>query len=245
MIHFLIFATGRNCGDNATEFNHGFANQSGQFTKELWVYDDASDCRDSMMGFFRYASMVFRGGNRGYAAKSRWTMIEAALKLRDHNTVMVMCDLDDWIIPGALSRVAQEYVHGADMTYGNFEFQDGSLFPSAEPYPPHVLANKRFETYYWRCHPLRTFRLGIAASLGPEWMQDTNGEWVKTCDDVALLLPLMERATKPVWIKDVLYHYNNLRPDGWGTLDPENKQRTCDNLELTKKHAMLRERKNQ
>ena len=120
--------------------------------------------------------------------------------------IIVLVDMDDYLAhPNVLERVAEEYEAGADCSYGSYKFHGGGKWHQ-ESYP----VGCNYRTHPWRCSPLRTFRYELFEPRPERFIMD--GEWIRKATDVALMVPILERAKKPVFIDETLYIYRHNLP---------------------------------
>ena len=113
--------------------------------------------------------------------------------------VMVTLDPDDHLIGSqVLNRLANEYDQGADLTIG-------SMLRTDKPADyPVCLKNPRQHHGGNVWQHLRSFKKGLFDSL-PDDILRLDGNYVDIANDWAYMLPLVEAAQKPVWIKEPLY----------------------------------------
>lgn len=188
------------------------------------LVDDGSDApaRDVARAFCERGShrtYLSRSENGGPAAARhdglRWVL--------EHSTsdddIVVLLDGDDELAHSqALATVAA--VYAADprvrMTLG------GHRRTSGKP-----IYRRRYERWHfdlrlvraapWRARPPRTFRVGLLRQAWPElrWRWP-NGSWVRSGTDVLLVLPMLARLRwhELVQLEEILYLYNDARPDG-------------------------------
>jgi glycosyltransferase involved in cell wall biosynthesis len=160
-----------------------------------------------------------RSDNGGPAAARRdglrWVLDHADSE-RD---VVVLLDGDDELAhPQALSTIAA--VYGADprieLTLGGHRRASGK-----------AIYRRRYQAWQfelglaravsWRARHPRTFRVGRLRQVWPQihWRWP-NGSWIRSGTDVLLILPMLAtlRWHELVQLEEVLYVYNDVRPDG-------------------------------
>jgi glycosyltransferase involved in cell wall biosynthesis len=145
----------------------------------------------------------------------RW-VLEHAGNERD---VVVLLDGDDELAHAqALSTIAAVYAADPriELTLG------GHRRASGKP-----IYRRRYEAWHfelhlarsapWRGRHPRTFRVGRLRQVWPEirWRWP-NGNWIRSSTDVLLLLPMLAslRWHELAQLEEVLYVYNDVRPDG-------------------------------
>lgn len=117
------------------------------------------------------------------------------------SSVIITLDMDDALLGhGVLDRVAREFENGADVTVGSMLRTD-----------KHVEYQVSFENprgsrggNVWQ--HLRAFRKRLFDAL-PDHLLRIDGEYVDLASDWAYMLPIVESAERPVWIRDPLYLY--------------------------------------
>lgn len=122
--------------------------------------------------------------------------------------VTVVCDADDYLFPNALDELNRAYRdRDVLVTYGSFMlkcYKKKSRI--CRPYPKGANVRK----YKWRATHLKSFKYKVFKQIPKEYFQH-KGEWIPAASDVALMIPLMERAglNRCKHIRKVLYFYNN------------------------------------
>lgn len=204
-MRFQVVVVGHNCEEYAAECIESILSQKIPRGSEMnvWVLDDAST--DGTAKILRDYDVKWwsLSTNRG-AAYTRFQVLAYSGFRSDD--VVVLVDLDDYLVHDrVLERVHREYVSGADVTYGSYEFIEGGSWIQ-EPYPDGC----DYYRHPWRCAPLRTFRYGLFEVDPKRFIY--KGEWIRKCTDVALMLPILSKAEKPAHIPDVLYRYRHNHP---------------------------------
>lgn len=137
---------------------------------------------------------------------------------RDHairnakGEIIVMVDMDDYLLPDALIEVDKHYKAGKLMTYGNYKFTTGKTCPVPMEYPDAVHASRYYRKDTWRCTHLRTFKRELYHAI-PPW-ELTKAE-VNSYPDVEILFSMMEMAGKDrIGVVNVpIYVYNTSNPE--------------------------------
>lgn len=123
------------------------------------------------------------------------------------DSVILTVDLDDELLgPTVLDRVAVAYDAGADATVGSMLRTDKHREYTVDFDSPRT----RRGGNVWQ--HLRTFRKHLFDSI-PESELRIDDHFVEFATDWAFMLPIIERARQPVWIKEPLYLYE---PSGHG-----------------------------
>ncbi|XOZ32334.1 glycosyltransferase [Halomonadaceae bacterium KBTZ08] len=166
------------------------------------VIDDASDngseevisraCRD--MG--ERVTLVRRQRRVGLMAN---TFLAVRELITSRNSIVVLLDLDDALAdPGALAKVARRYEEGADLTVGSMVRTDKNT-----NYPVNF-SNPRDNRGGNVWQHLRTFRKSLFDRIAPEDLK-LEGRWIDLATDWAYMLPMVEMASNPTSISDVVY----------------------------------------
>ncbi len=122
-------------------------------------------------------------------------------------SVIITLDLDDALLgPGVLDRVALEYDRGADVTVGSMLRTD-----KAADYPV-TFQNPRSARGGNVWQHLRTFRKRLFDAI-PDQDLRLGGRYVELVVDWTFMLPIIEMAKRPAWIREPLYLYE---PSGMG-----------------------------
>lgn len=125
----------------------------------------------------------------------------------NHHSVIVTLDLDDALVgPSVLDRIEQEYANGADVTIGSMLRTD-----KHSEYPVMLDAPRRARGGNVWQH-LRTFRKYLFDAI-PDQDLRVGGRYVDIAVDWSFMLPIVEMAHRPVWIREPLYLYE---PSGLG-----------------------------
>jgi glycosyltransferase involved in cell wall biosynthesis len=188
------------------------------------LIDDASDApaREVAQSYCNRARgriYLARTDNGGPAAARydglRWVLDHAA----SDDDIVVLLDGDDELAqPQALATIVAVYAADprVQLTLG------GHRRTSGKP-----VYRRRYERWHfdrhlvraapWRARPPRTFRVGLLRRAWPRirWRWP-NGSWLRSGTDVLLVLPMLALSSwhELVQLEEVLYVYNDVRPDG-------------------------------
>jgi len=166
------------------------------------IIDDASDDGSDEV----IARARARLGDRATVIRRRRRMgllANTFLAVRDlvscPDAVIVLLDLDDALTDrDALSKVAEHHRAGADLTVGSMVRTDKKIRYPVNFSDPR--ANRGGNVW----QHLRTFRKSLFDRIEPRDLKIDN-EWVDLANDWAYMLPMVEMAKNPVWIRDALY----------------------------------------
>jgi hypothetical protein len=135
----------------------------------------------------------------------------------DPSTVVITLDADDALLgEGVLDRIAAAYDAGADVTVGSMLRTDKHAEYPVDFREPR----RRRGGNVWQ--HLRTFRKGLFDAVPDDELR-LDGEYIDLATDWAFMLPIIERAENPHWIREPLYLYE---PSGVGKgADRERRER--------------------
>lgn len=198
----VIVACGRNVGPGrAARFRDALLRQ----TYSAWgaiVIDDGSDdgaeeYLPRICGAFGDRMTRLRR-LRSVGALANLVLAVKHLVVRP-DSVVVLVDLDDALgSPESLAEVAYAYAQGADVTVGSMVRTDKHV-----EYPVDFdMPRKNRGGNVWQ--HLRTFRRALFDRIDPADLQ-IDGQWVGLASDWAFMLPIVEMARKPVWIRKPIY----------------------------------------
>lgn len=155
---------------------------------------------------------------RRFGLRSR---IEAArVAMASGAEVLVALDLDDWLlgrgVNGHLTRLYED--PALWITYGSFrrwrpERRLLRLRPKRSPsrgYREEEFLAGGLRRAPWLGTHLRSWRAGLMRRLDPAWLQGDQGEELTSCEDMALMLPMLEMAGPghARFVQRALYAYN-------------------------------------
>ena len=120
----------------------------------------------------------------------------------DPETLVVILDLDDALMHGAaVTRLRAAWAAGHDVVLANCFRPDKPL----KLYEPDLAAPRAHGGGEVWPH-LRAFRKRLFDSVPVDYFQ-LDGEWVEECTDYATMLPMVEVATRPLFIPEYLYFH--------------------------------------
>lgn len=220
---FLIAVTGYNCESYAERSLQSLVDQTYQnFYVE--IVDDGSEdntyaqvanfiCRQGVGGFnwhyqkFTQNTGTFSARSAAIYCAEDFDFIYPSNKY----DVIVLLDMDDYLLPDALETVAKEYEKGMWMTYGNYQYLSGQKNPLPIQYPDEIHTNRDYRKDVFRCTHLRTFRRELYEMI-PSW-ELTQAE-INSYPDAEILFSMMEMCGKDRIgvIDNPIYVYNNANP---------------------------------
>lgn len=118
------------------------------------------------------------------------------------DSIIATLDADDALLsPFVVDRVRDAYAQGADLTVGSMVRTD------KEASYPVDLVNPRGHRGGNVWQHLRTFRKSLFDQLNDEDLK-VHGSWVPLADDWAFMVPMVEMARHPTYLKEKLYLYD-------------------------------------
>ena len=218
-LKMVVLVNGWNCVDLVeTCWDSIMSQATGNFDVEAIFLDDGS----SDGTWDRLRTLNRDGAHRLIRIEQNhgpaWARLELLRHVDDPEAVCVLLDMDDRLAPQSLRRVAECYEDNSDclLTLGNWEGSRGRRNP-LDPYGKVAIEDGLYRRIrQFRCPHLRTFRRKLANDLPEARFKDPNGNWLRYCTDVALLLTLLERcsAENIELVREVLYVYTERRAAG-------------------------------
>jgi glycosyltransferase involved in cell wall biosynthesis len=142
-MEYHIISVGHNCGAYIDSFA-GSISKQGSFNVTVHICDDCStdDTWHRLQSLPRTTYEVTRNANRMGAAYTRYQLIQA---VKNPNAIILLVDLDDELLPGALKAVDNLYSNDPKTwaTYGNWVNQFGRQNPNIS-YPEVVHIDSSF-----------------------------------------------------------------------------------------------------
>ncbi len=180
------------------------------------------DCREHLVdeGYINDV-LVIRWDRHGrhYASKNIYdgiNYLDRKFHLKPDDLIILVDGDDELYGRTVISDVVKTYhQHGCWLTYGSYINKSESLNPDVKIPIIHRGEYKNGDDYRnspWRASHLKTFLCGLYSNLREQDLKDSNGEWLRTCSDLALMIPMMEMAGKEKirYIDRALYIYNDL-----------------------------------
>jgi hypothetical protein len=180
--------------------------------KKIWaVWDDSPfNEKTELNGVFNW----YRSG-RHYKSKNHFELIrDYVLTCADDDDVLVFLDGDDKLIRrDALGPVEAAYKRDRKLllTYGSYKYKSNGKRGSFNG----EYRNKRpFRMSQWHATHLKTVKVKLWKHLPESVLKNKEGGWMKTAEDVAIMLALMEMAGRDriKHIPQEIYEYNDENP---------------------------------
>jgi glycosyltransferase involved in cell wall biosynthesis len=157
-------------------------------------------------------------------------------------SIICLIDGDDYLLPGALQRIAEAYSDpNIAMSYGNvlidfrpyqnlqLEYFYDKKTVNTE-YGSEVWKNRTFRQDGFRCFHLRTFRKWLWDLINPDHFIRASGEYFHASGDSSYVYPMLEMLGDPkhvAFIKEPIYVYRLHE----GNVHNYDKQSQTDDLE--------------
>ena len=234
-IHFAIIVTGWNCAAFVQPCLSSLEAQiPGHYTFDVHVYDD--DSNDNTWDILRENAEVLnlritRGEKNMGPAFARETLIR---QIAEGSDICVLLDMDDELLPHALQNLEKIYRANSDcwMTYGNWVNQNGRINDEGI-YSDAEIDTRAYRTLdVFRFTHLRSFRRFLYDRVDKAHLKDAEGEWLRYCSDVGLMLPIADQCTSRnvIAVEEPLYRYNQYRPTGTQKRFGSKKRETAEYL---------------
>ena len=140
------------------------------------------------------------------------------IRFWNDDAIIMLLDGDDWLVNNnTIFHYYNDLYHqGADFTYGSMWSLADNIPLIAQSYPKDVIADKSYRKHKFNwgipyTH-LRTFRKKLINHVDDDYFRDIDGEWMKAGADNPLFYQLLERAKKPVAVKEIMVMYNDINP---------------------------------
>lgn len=207
---FSIIVTGWNCEKYVNRCLASIKEQDYDDYEVLIVDDGSEDITSFEIREFisendlmdKFHSWSFESNKGTYYARD-YAISKAKGK------VIVMVDMDDCLLPNALNLINDAYIKNplCLMTYGNYQFTDGSTCPIQLEYSDEIHKDRIYRDDDFRCTHLRTFEKELYHRI-PKW-ELTKSE-KNSYPDAEILFSMMEMCGKERMevINEPIYLYN-------------------------------------
>jgi len=135
----------------------------------------------------------------------------------EKDDIVMMLDGDDWLVNNntIFHYYNDLYSDGYDFTYGSMWSLADNIPLIAQNYPNDVILKKSYRDHKFNwgipyTH-LRTFRGSLLSDIDQEVFM-VDGEWMKAGADNPLFYELIERASHPYAVKEIMVNYNDKNP---------------------------------
>ena len=217
----IIYIRGRNtiCEKIKRMFD-SLKKQDYQNFQILYI-DDASENEGADYAKFimNYDSFLSKKSHYIFNKERKGELLNLCFSIRniinDPNTIIINLDNDDYFIDQkAISIIKKEFDKGADLTCGNCIRYDKPL----KRYIVQSFKNieLREGDNIW-LHP-KCFKKYLFDHVSDEYLKDQNGEYFDVNTDFSFMIPMVNKAKKPVFIEQIIYYFepslNNQRKKG-------------------------------
>ena len=198
------------------------------------VVDDAStngfgDYAQVLLADYACRVTLVRNDYRRGGLYNTWNAV--ANFCADPVSVIITLEADDALIgEHVLERVRAEYRDGADVTVGSMPRLDKEAF-----YLPNFEDPRWWNSNVWQ--HLRTFRKRLSGAIDVENFK-VDREWIDLAADWAFMVPIVEMASGPRYVKEPLYLYESGAPKD----DESRRERDSVIARILDKNRYLRER---
>ena len=230
-IHFALIVTGWNCKGLVRKCLSSIERQViGDYTFDIYTYDDCSDdgTREQLVKQSKLLRLnLYTGKENMGPAFARDFLIQ---KIQDEQTICVLLDMDDELLPHALATLAKTYRENRHcwMTYGNWMNQSG-LVNEEGAYTASEIDDRAYRSQdVFKFTHLRSFRRFLYDNVTADHLKDENGNWLRYCSDVGIMLPIADQCSgrNVVAFDEPMYLYNQYRPSGTQKRFRERKRKT-------------------
>lgn len=146
-----------------------------------------------------------------------WNQLENIREWSDDAIIMLL-DGDDWLVNNnTIFHLYNDLYHqGHDFTYGSMWSLADNIPLIAQTYPSAVIASNSYRDHKFNwgipyTH-LRTFRKKLVNFIDDDVFTDNYGEWMRAGADNPLFYELIERASNPIAVKEIVCNYNDINP---------------------------------
>jgi glycosyltransferase involved in cell wall biosynthesis len=218
-IHFALIVTGWNCEKLADACLASIMGQiPGGYTLSIQVYEDGSD--DGTWRVVERKSNVLnlravRGERNMGPAFARDRLLR---QVANGDDICVLVDMDDELLPHALRDLENIYRANPDcwMTYGNWVNQNGRINDEGVYSAAEIDSRAYRALDVFRFTHLRSFRRFLYDRVDEAHLKDEEGEWLRYCSDVGLMLPIADQCASRnvVALQHPVYRYRQYQATG-------------------------------
>lgn len=220
-LHFYILVRSRNGFQYFDRCINSILKQKNSNFTIIFIDDNSklSDQQKKHISEKLKKHIVIFNNKRKYSLRNAYEAIHQHAK--KINSIVVSLDGDDWLVGDTvLSTLEKVYINRQCVaTYGEcLLFQNGNISQKKAseilkhtntPYPQTVILNKSFRKHPFLPLHLRTWCTDAFKKIPKKSFLDSDGNWFKFCEDLAIFFPLLERHPKKVIsIKKPLSVYN-------------------------------------
>lgn len=209
---YKIIANGWNCKEYVSDCIKSVLAQTYKNWELILISDGSTDGTGEAIRW-DHPQIVFHDykDQKG----SAYRRYEAITAVDDNDSVIVMLDLDDELLPNALERVEEEYKKGKLMTYGNYITDKGIIY---QPHLLHFSDDTHHERSYrkerWRSTHLKTFKRYLFDNID-EVDFFYKDKWMDCTPESPLMFALLEMCGKDRIgvVEEPIYRYRSVTPN--------------------------------
>jgi len=239
MIHVIVI--GWNCSKYIDRCLKSIKDQKVPFNCQVVLDpDDNNDTYRKALDFKSNNIKVHLNNERKYGLAN----IVEAIRMSNPNDkdVLITVDADDWLPhENVFTKIDNLYKkQNLLVTYGSWEpFPNPNNPTNCRPYSPDDF--KRLRQIEWRGSHLRTFRFEVWKKILDKDLRDGDGEYFKVAWDLAFMWPILEMAgfDRSLFIKDIMYIYNQESPYGDGRLRLQEQSKKADLIRGKEPYKLL------
>lgn len=161
--------------------------------------------------------------------------------------IVIFLDGDDWLVNNnsIFHYYNDLYNSGYDFTYGSMWSLADNIPLIAQDYPNNVKQNKTFRNHKFNWGIPYTHLRTVLGKLTKDLNKDSykvDGKWMKAGADNPLFYELIERASKPLAVKEIMVNYNDVNPLNDYKINGEEQNKNA-NIPSTKPSNILMNKK--
>ncbi len=180
----------------------------------IFINDNSTDKTLSFLQSLKNKNKVFIINNKIRKGSLR-NKFEVINKFCKDNEIIVVLDGDDKLINNRVLNYLNFIYNNYDiwMTFGSYIHFSGKK-AYQEPYKENIILKNNFRKNFHPSH-LRSFYVWLFKKIPKKYFLKNRGSFFKTCEDKAIMFPLIELSGKRhKFIKQKLYFYNDINPIG-------------------------------
>jgi len=215
-MRFIVVVTGYNCTKYVRACYESIVAQTYRNFACVFVSDGSTDTTEYTIEktvtdprFFK----IYHKKNEG-AAKRR---LEVLQNFGDKTDVVVLVGMDDRLLPNALEKIAEQYVSGKWMTYGNWIDQNGEGLPENFDldFDAYVHNTRDYRQVKYRSTAPNTFYKFLFDRI-PSCDFKLFGKWIDSTTESEVMFSCLEMCGKDRIgiIREPIYIYNKNLPSG-------------------------------
>ena len=190
-MRLLFIVTGYNCKQYVEQCYRAIVSQDYSDWLAVFISDGSTDgTSEKLIEVVKdpRCRIEINNQNSG-AAKRRYDAIQKYGKKLD---VVVLHGLDDYIFPGAMEAIAEQYNKGMWMSYGNWISQYNKMLPDGFlHFKPEIHANGSYRQDIYRSTGLNTFYKFVFDRIPPDDFL-IDGRWIDSTTESEVMFSCLE-----------------------------------------------------